>query len=411
MGRSPLTLAAFATNALEGSEFTSVRPLTSEGSGDFDSVILTTDTDQTLVFRVPRTPEAARKADDEATVLSALSAGVRARLPFEVPTLVGHTEVGNTTARLYEYIPGSTLRSRALKGSGQLCSAVGGAIAAIHSIPSSVVTDFDLPARSAIEVAAGIATTVDRARGTGRLPDPVARRWDAALAADPLWEFTPTVVHGDLSEASFSVADAEVTGVFGWSAFGLGDPAVDLAWVIDLPAIGFDISEAYLIARRDEADACIRQRALLHRELDLARWLLYGVDTGDASTVDDGARMLRALAADIERGAAAPLVPSETQEPAPLQEPAAAAEPGYPDPNDVSDTPSATEEPNPDLSEEPGAQPSTASPTPEEAADEDTSVSSDDDHDDNDSNDGVLISREGVPEYQPVRPANESSED
>lgn len=315
MGRSSLTLAALASNAVDGLSITGARLHSWGGEGNYDSVVVTTDDARKLLFRVPTTRSAEEKATEELPALSAMSAGVRSRLPFGVPTLVGHCPVGPTTGRLYDYVPGGPLTSRDLKASGNLCASTGRAIAAIHALPPAVIDDFGLPRDSSATVASEIAVIVDRTRSTGRLPDVVAQRWDDALAWDPMWEFDGTVVHGDLSEASFGVSGSVVTGVFGWSKFRIGDPATDIAWCIDLPGIGFDITESYLASREGAVDAALRQRALLHRELDLARWLLHGVDTGSEAVVDDGARMLRALHADIERGAAAPLVPLPEPEP------------------------------------------------------------------------------------------------
>ncbi len=315
MGRSPLTLAALSTNAIDGLMVVGARTHTWGGDGDFDSAVVSTADGRELIFRVPTTRSSETAATEELPALSALSAGIRSRLSFEVPVLVGHAVVGPTIGRLFEFVPGGPLTNREMKGSRDLCVSVGSAIASIHNLPRAVIDDFGLPRDSAASVAAEVAVVVDRARSTGRLPEAVAARWDEALGSDSLWDFTPTVVHGDLSETSFAVLGGEVTGVFGWSKFHIGDPAADLAWFIDLPGIAYEITEAYLAAREGAFDDTVRERALLHRELDLARWMLHGVDTGDASIVDDGARMLRALDSDVERGAVAPLVPRTFEEP------------------------------------------------------------------------------------------------
>ena len=353
MGRSPLTLAALATNALDGLSVTGARPHTWGGEGEYDSAVVTTNDGRYLIFRVPTTRTAESKASAELAALSALSAGVRSRLPFVVPVPVGHTPVGPTIGRLYEYAPGGPLSIRDIKGSGPLSASVGRTIAAIHNVPTAVIDDFGLPHDSAASVAAEAAVIVDRAQATGRLPAVVAERWEAALQDDTIWTFTPTVVHADLSESSFSVSGSVVAGVFGWWKFRIADPAADLAWFIDLPGVSFDIFEAYLAARETPADTAIRERALFHRELDLARWLLHGVDTGDTAIVDDGARMLRSLNADIERGAAAPLAPVPVVEPANETEtetgpavatvPATAPEEGVDEVLDTDDAPATAE--------------------------------------------------------------------
>ena len=54
--------------------------------------------------------------------------------------------------------------------------------------------------------------------------------------------------------------------------------------------------EAYSLARTERADSHLAARATLASELALARWLLYGVRTGDDEVVTDARRMLADLA-------------------------------------------------------------------------------------------------------------------
>jgi hypothetical protein len=46
---------------------------------------------------------------------------------------------------------------------------------------------------------------------------------------------------------------------------------------------------------------------MLHGELELARWLLHGVDSGSAAVTDDAVRMLEGLSARVRADAAGSL--------------------------------------------------------------------------------------------------------
>jgi aminoglycoside phosphotransferase (APT) family kinase protein len=110
------------------------------------------------------------------------------------------------------------------------------------------------------------------------------------------------VVHGSLTAeavltAPRGAADERVVGLLAWSDLQVADPARDLAWALALPAPGAasTVFAAYHAARHGGADRELRQRATLYAELELARWLLYGVDLDQAEVVADAGRMLASL--------------------------------------------------------------------------------------------------------------------
>ena len=86
MARSPLILAASATTALPGTVFTSARALTENAGGRFDSALARTDDGREVVVRMPAGEEGAHDLAAESRALHALTAGVRALLPFSSST-------------------------------------------------------------------------------------------------------------------------------------------------------------------------------------------------------------------------------------------------------------------------------------------------------------------------------------
>ncbi|NKY08400.1 phosphotransferase [Cellulomonas hominis] len=93
------------------------------------------------------------------------------------------------------------------------------------------------------------------------------------------------------------VADGGVTGVVAWGEAKVADPADDLAWLlVAAPQDAVDsIMEAYQLRRTELTDPHLADRALLAGELALARWLLYGVRSGDDDVVADAVQMLDEL--------------------------------------------------------------------------------------------------------------------
>ena len=85
-------------------------------------------------------------------------------------------------------------------------------------------------------------------------------------------------MHGDLQAPAFRVEGARVVGLDGWHALSVGDPARDLAFLLGSTEFG-SVDEAFdaHAAARGIGDRQVRQRAMLHAELDIARWLLHGV--------------------------------------------------------------------------------------------------------------------------------------
>ena len=310
MARHRFTLAALATLAVPGLDVAVTRTFTGGGDGQYDAALLTDRAGEHLVVRAPTDRDAAARLATEYRALGALTAGVRARLPFAVPTAIGRLPA--PAAVVTSYLPGGRLQPAAVQPGDALAAGVGRAVAALHDLPTSVVSDAGLAVVTAQECARAARDLIRRADSTGRVPHELVGRWTAAVDDPAMWRFRPAVVHGALGAEHLLVDPTpapRVSGVLGWSALSVGDPARDLAWVLSLPAAGAAgaVLEAYGRARGPEADPALAQRALLHAELDLAAWLLHGVDVRDGAVVDDAVQLLEALLAAVLEDAAGSL--------------------------------------------------------------------------------------------------------
>lgn len=298
MARSHLTLAALATSAVADLDVVGAQPFGAPG-GDFDSAILTGRDGRHWIVRVPRSERAEQEQSADLIALRALSAGVRARLPFTVSTFAGQVPVDGTRAVVSEFVYGSKVP---LASMGTILAAsIGSAIAAVHALPPAVVADAGLPSSSPVETLRAVASVMDRAAATGLVPAALLARWERASEEPTLWQFTPTVINGSLGSDSFLSANDEVTGLVGWHGLRVGDPAADLQWIA---AAGGDLADAAFASyaqARGSVDRQLRTRASLLSELEVARWLLHGTESKSTEIVDDAVQMMSELVDEVHK--------------------------------------------------------------------------------------------------------------
>ncbi|RKR74879.1 phosphotransferase [Frondihabitans australicus] len=314
MARSHLTLAALATAAVAGIDVRQTGPHGSIGSGDYDSARLLGAGGEQWIIRMPRSQRAEAQQSADLVAIRALSTGIRSRLTFSVPTYRGQAPIADTRAIVYDYLEGSPLHVGGVMAGTGLPSAVGAAIAAIHMLPTSFVTDAGLTSHTPFEAMRSSASVVDRAAATGLLPAALLERWEGAIQDSKLWQFQPTVINGSLEAESFLVDDSGVRAVLGWQDLQVGDPARDLAWVLGGPTPDSidSVFEAYN-ASRDTSERSLRHRATLYHELDLARYLLHGTHTKSTEVVDDAIEMMSRLVDVIQQPDERPLVSGATE--------------------------------------------------------------------------------------------------
>lgn len=317
MASIPFTLAALSTSAVPGLVVFGVREHESDDA--FVSAVIAAEGDDLLV-RVPRTQQAEVQQSAELLGLAALTEGPRSRLPFAAPTALGMTRAGDTRAVVTTFLDGARFEASDLTDDAILLQPLAEAIAAIHDLPLTVAQHGGLPVRSAQDLRVLATRLVDRADATRLLPETVRRRWTHVLETADLWDFSPTMVHGSLDAEQIRLEEGAITAVLGWSEFGIGDPAADLAWLL---AAGTEVLDGviarYARARNSESLSHLRARAALYHELEVARWLLHGTETHDQAVIDDAVAMLDRMvgtggalgAAFTEAVAAAPLSSDE----------------------------------------------------------------------------------------------------
>jgi aminoglycoside phosphotransferase (APT) family kinase protein len=295
--RTPLALAALACAAVKGLEPVTVRSQPVEAK-DLDVALVEDDVGRRWMVRCPRTTAAGARLEAEGRLLAALAGW----LPYSVPQVeVSAALPEGGRAVVHRSLPGSPLDiAEVVAGSG-LAAAVGRALAALHDVPERLIEDVGLPVYSADEYRLRRLAEVDRAAVSGHVPSRLLARWEQALEEVGAWRFVPCVVHGDLAADSVLVDGGRVTGMLEWAETRIADPADDFAWLAGAvpPQALESVIEAYGVTRRTEPDKALARRARLAAELAVARWLLHGVSTDDATIVDDAVAMLTDLDAAV----------------------------------------------------------------------------------------------------------------
>ena len=299
MARSPLTLAASVTSALPRVGVVGAGVLTEGAAGRFDSAVADLDDGRRVVVRAPADPDAATELAAEVRALRALTPGVRGLLPFRAPELLGEAGLGNARVVVVDFLPGYRVDAAHLPPGRGAATSVGEALAALHTLPLSIVRTEGLPVRTPGQIRDDVRRLIDRTRATRRAPETLLDRWTRAVESDELWRFESAVVLGGAGAASFlfeEVDDApRVTGLLEWHGLQVGDPATDLQWLASAPAAADDVYRAYAAHVSRAPDALVRERARLYAELEFAKWLVHGDESGREDVVEDALSLLTAL--------------------------------------------------------------------------------------------------------------------
>ncbi|MBP1324815.1 aminoglycoside phosphotransferase (APT) family kinase protein [Leucobacter exalbidus] len=293
MASIPLTLAALATSAVPDLTVFATRAL-SPNTEYAEAVIVSEDSE--LLVRVPRTHAAETIQRGELLGLAALTEGPRSQLPFSVPQALGITRAGQTRAVVTTYLSGGAFDVADLHDDSLLIESIARTIASIHALPTSVAQNGGLPERTANESRLAATRLIDRAVQTRLVPETVMRRWLSVVEDAQLWDFAPTMVHGTMSDEQLLIADDVVTGVLGWSACAVDDPALDFFWLLGANTPVLDaVLERYADLHNPGVLDKLRSRIALYHELEVARWLLQGTDSHDQTIIDDAVAMLDRL--------------------------------------------------------------------------------------------------------------------
>ncbi|MEU8897496.1 phosphotransferase [Nocardia sp. NPDC048505] len=234
---------------------------------------ITTLVEDRWVERRPRRPEIAAQLRRETRLLPWLAP--RLPLPIPVPWVAGAAPL----IVRHALVPGAATEAP----TGEHGAIVGAFLRALHDSPAEEAVRHGLPPAETTRRERAETTARFRAEVLPLLP-PAHR--DQAGALLDTWQDFPadTLVHGDLGPEHLLTADGQVTGVIDFGDAHLGDPAIDLAWVL----FGAPTAFADAAATAYGVGTELRRRAWHWHQLGPWYEVTYGIDIADPAVQRDG---------------------------------------------------------------------------------------------------------------------------
>ncbi|MDY3048929.1 MAG: phosphotransferase [Rothia sp. (in: high G+C Gram-positive bacteria)] len=319
---TPLQLAALVSAGIPGLYPVAALPAPDSSTYDYDSAIILDSTNKRWLVRAPKSPEASVRLEAEHVILQSFTPGLRARLPFLLPTIAGTVPLAGSQAFIYSYTPGSRLSidqlnqlaHQSLGKADGLASQLAHSIATIHALPSSLIEEADLPLYTGQHIQERRQAELSLALSTGHLPAQLSRRWTQLFENPDLWQFRPRCIHGDLNEDQLLIDQKKLVEISGWSSLCLGDPAQDFAWLYacESTALRDQVFDLYRKAMPQEPDRNLETRASLYAEFSLAQWLIRGLELEDQAMIDEAVSLLQGLEEDLLAAQPLPGLGNET---------------------------------------------------------------------------------------------------
>lgn len=236
--------------------------------------------DGNLVARLPRRVEVQKPLRVEARFLDLLSrvTDVPASRPLHVCEVHG--------SMVYRLLPGVPLSEHVLDRVGDhvVASQVAEALRAVWDLPVDDVVAFGVPHRNLGPMLRDFRRRVLPLVGDGRA-ERVLDQADTVL--QPIG--VRAVIHADVGPAHLLFGDDGLVGVIDWSDVCIGDPATDVAWLLN--GTGGRLRRP-LIERLELDAATVARADLLHR---LGPWweVAHGLDQSQPHFVDSGLEGIR----------------------------------------------------------------------------------------------------------------------
>lgn len=223
---------------------------------DFKVLIL----ENEWVLRIPRSEPSGEALTKEIELLPALAP----ELPVEIPRFERLSR--EPLLVVYRLIRGEPLRDEDPDG-------VRAFLTALHSFDAS---SLELPRPDWVGIYRGHAEDW-RSLVLPLLDVDERAPADALLRrTETLTGFESALVHCDLGPSHLLCRDGRLVGVIDWASAKIGDPAVDYAWLLNVPFPGWDV------------DYELRRRALIYHRLGPWFEVEYGLTTEQPAFVASG---------------------------------------------------------------------------------------------------------------------------
>ena len=293
--RKPIELAAVATAAVPGLTPTAVSSAPDDPA-DFDSALLLDSEGKRWRVRSPRHAEASARLETEFLVLRAFVPGIRAELPFLMPTVAGTVRQGPLSTFVYSHLAGATSVRGGTERPGPPHWP---AKSARHWPPSTTC-----PTRSsAMPTCRATPPTSSASAGStsSTRPRPPARsRRCCCAAGNTRWRMSRCggstrawSTATSMKTTSWSTATASPPSPAGLTCASGTLPMTWPGWSPRMSRPSWTRCwRSYTASRRDVPDAHLLRRAALSAEFALAQYLVKGVAAGNQEMIREAESML-----------------------------------------------------------------------------------------------------------------------
>jgi aminoglycoside phosphotransferase (APT) family kinase protein len=236
------------------------------------------------VFQFARLPGSDETLRRQIAVLPELSRELSAPVP--VPELVWHEPV----CMGYRKIEGTPLSHDATAVAGILPERLGRFLYDLHLVPPELV-GLRTSAPAAWRERLGVQLADFRERVVPLL-DPGERTaaleaFDGFIGDDRNFRFATGIVHADLGpEHVLAGPGGDLAGVIDWGDAGIGDPAIDFAWLLHAEPV--ELGDRALAAYGGPADERFLDRVAFYHRIGPWHEVVYGIDTARTDLVDSG---------------------------------------------------------------------------------------------------------------------------
>ncbi len=239
------------------------------------------DVDEEWIVRVARSTEVADAYEVEQRLLRELAEALP--VPVPVPERAGHRPAPFLVYRKLDGV--SMWDEQHGEHVGAVAAELAVALRILHSLPVDRARTLGVPA----EPDRGMLTNSFRKYVLPLLSGVEQRSAGRLLAAFRDASFEPRLIHGDLGAGHVLCAGGRVTGVLDWTDSCIGDPAVDLSWLLHRAPRPIRRATAAAYGVDDEL---VRRALVYHR---IVGWyhVLHGLSTKQPAWVESGLKAVR----------------------------------------------------------------------------------------------------------------------
>lgn len=251
-----------------------------------------------VVFRVGRTGGEYERYEWEARLLGALAP--RLSLPVPQPRLLtGPSPELPFGAAGYPKLPGRVLDLDDARGAAgaRIVPVLARFLVTLHAFATDEARRLGAPDRAVTQTKLASIRDFVAPALEARLTAPERARaerwWDEVLQDQHLQRYTPALIHHDFWFGNILIDGGRISGVLDWEWAGIGDPAVDIANLLDLGAPFVDAVIDEYRASGGAVDHRFTHRVRRHWEIRPFDGLACSIRVGDAHELRDSIRKLR----------------------------------------------------------------------------------------------------------------------